>query len=96
MCNKIYECQELNSLVEGETWIISDNVCYLVYKSKDITQETAEKVFLSWYKQGEGYDYTKEPEDELAGKLVIIRHRIFMLYKITIILSTKQLFTKFS
>jgi len=67
MCNKISKCQELNSLTEEETWIIVDNVCYLVYKSKDITQETPEKVFLSWYEQGQGYNYTKEPENDDAG-----------------------------
>jgi len=79
MCQKINDCQELNSLAEGENWVIVDNVCYLVYRSKDITQETAEDVFFSWYDQEEQYVYTTEPKNDETGKLIITRPQILML-----------------
>jgi len=64
------ECQDLLSVEEYDI-LYSGNVCYLVYKSMDITRVSAKDVFLSWYNEGQDYDYTQEPDEWKRGILTI-------------------------
>jgi len=70
------ECQELYILDENNDILETYDVLYLVYKSKDITNVSAENVFLSWYNEEQGYDYTQEPVEFNKGIIIIIIARI--------------------
>jgi len=78
MSSYAVECVEHYDLAVGYKWTFCDDICFLFYDSKDIVNDTAENVFLSWYNQGKYYDYSKEPDNFNAGKLINTRARFFM------------------
>jgi len=50
----------------------NNKLTYLLFSSEDEEDFNAKKVFLYWYDFGrEGYDYTQEPINDNAGKLII-------------------------
>jgi len=61
-----------------ENWIYAKNVSYHPYKSKNIKEVTAKNIFLSWYKEGNDYDYSQEHEHKNAGKLIDTRRILFI------------------
>jgi len=60
-------CENLDGLDENDNILVTEHTCYLVYKIMDIANTSATDVFLSWYNQGQDYNYTKEPKTWNAG-----------------------------
>jgi len=68
----------LDRLSSGEIDLTHMPWYYNPYVPEKNEQVTAKTIFDSWYGEGEGYNYNREPENTNAGKLIITHHILFV------------------
>jgi len=74
MSNDAMKCLKAHFFGEGSSEgdsNINHKLSYLGYYSQDENDFSARKVFLFWYRKEQGYDYTREPEKNDEGTLII-------------------------